>query len=133
MDLTEHPRFLARVAGFFYVVITVCALFAYICVRGQLIVSGNMAETAKNILAHERLFRWSMAAGIVVVLSNLPLGLILYELLKVVNPIVARLALLFIIVSTTLESANLLNHFQPLLTLTLPENLAAFSADQREA
>ena len=46
LTFTEHPRFLARVAGAFYVVITAFALFAYLYVRGHVIVPGDMAQTA---------------------------------------------------------------------------------------
>ena len=35
MNLTEHPRLLARLAGALYLIITGCALFAYLYVRGQ--------------------------------------------------------------------------------------------------
>ena len=52
MTFTEHPRLLARIAGVFYLIITACALFAYLYVRGQVIVSGDMARTAANILAN---------------------------------------------------------------------------------
>src|SRR5438477_150036 len=90
MTFTEHPRLLARIAGVFYLIITACALFAYLYVRGQVIVPGDMARTAANILAHEQLYRTGFSAAVIVVICNPPLGLILYELLKVVNP---RLAL----------------------------------------
>ena len=133
MSLTEHPRLLARVAGFCYVTITVLALFAYVYVRGRLIVPGNMMQTANNILAHERLYRLGLAAGVVVVMCNLPMGLVFYELFKVVNRFLALLALLFLLVAETLEASNLLNHFQPFLTLSLPEAQGAFAVDQRLA
>jgi hypothetical protein len=133
MSLTEHPRLLARVAGALYVSITALALFAYMYVRGQLIVPGDMAQTASNIVAHEQLYRSSLAAGVVVVMCNLAMGLIFYELFKVVNRFLASLALVFIIVSATLEAANLLNHFQTLLPLTSPDHLRAFDLNQRLA
>ena len=120
MTFTEHPRFLARVAGAFYLIITAFALFAYLYVRGHVIVPGDMAQTATNILAHERLYRLGGAAAVVVVVCNLPLGWILFELLKVVNSRLALLALLFITGSATIEAVNLSNYFAPLLTLTLP-------------
>jgi hypothetical protein len=72
MNFTEHPRLLARVAGVFYLIITACALFAYMYVRSQVIVPGDMAQTAANMLAHERLFRVGFSAAVVVVLCNPP-------------------------------------------------------------
>jgi hypothetical protein len=133
MSLTARPRLYARLAGAFYVVITACALFAYLYVREQVIVSDDMARTAANLLAHEQLYRIGFAAAVVVVVCNLPLGFLLAELLKVVNPRLARLALLFITVSATLEAVNLLNYIEPLFTVSLPEYASAFSDAQRQA
>ena len=133
MTFTEHPRLLARIAGVFYLIITAFALFAYLYVRGQVIVPGDMAQTATNILAHERLYRLGGAAAVVVVVCNLPLGWILFELLRVVNSRLALLALLFITASATLEAVNLSNYFAPLLTFTLPEYRSAFQANEIQA
>lgn len=56
-------------------------------------------------------------AGIVVVVTNVPLALIFYELLKTVNRSVALLVAFFILLGTAVESVNLLNHFAPLTLL----------------
>jgi len=133
MTFTEHPRLLARIAGVFYLIITACALFAYLYVRGQVIVPGDMARTAANILAHEQLYRTGFSAAVIVVICNPPMGLILYELLKVVNPRLALLALIFIIISTTIEAVNLFNYITPLFTLSLPEYRGAFDPDELQA
>ena len=126
MTLTKYPRLLARIAGLFYLIITASALFAYLYVRGQLIFPSDMARTGTNILAHERLYRLGFSATVIVVVSNLPMGMIFYELFKVVNQRLALQALLFIIVSTTIEAINSLNYVTPLFTFTLPEYRAAF-------
>src|SRR5438552_3704373 len=133
MAFTEHPRLLARVAGAFYLIITASALFAYLYVRGQVIIPGDMAQTATNLLAHERFYRLGFSAAVVVVLCNPPMGFSLYELLKVVNPRIALLALVFIIISTTIEAVNLFTYIMPLYTVTLPEYRAAFDPEQIQA
>ena len=68
----------------------------------------------------------------IVTICNLPLGFILYELFKVVNPRLALLALVFIIASATLEAVNE-RLLAPLITFTLPEYRNAFDASQRQA
>src|SRR5262249_27010758 len=83
--------------------------------------------------AHEQLYRSGIAAAVVVVICNLPMGLILFELLKVVNPRLALLALVFITASATIEAVNLFNYAEPLLKFTLPEYARAFEADERQA
>jgi hypothetical protein len=133
MTFTAHPRLLARVAGVFYLIITAFALFAYLYVRGRVVVPGDMAQTATNLLAHEQLYRVGFSAAVVVVLCNPPMGVILYELLKVVNPRVALLALVFITISTTIEAVNLFNYIAPLFTFSLPEFRAAFDPAELQA
>jgi hypothetical protein len=133
MNLTEHPRLLARIAGALYVIITGCALFAYLYVRNQVIVADDMAQTAANFLAHEQLYRLGFSAAVIVVICNLPMGLILFELLKVVNPRLALLALVFIVASATLEAVNLFNYIEPLFTFSLPEYARAFNPEELQA
>jgi hypothetical protein len=133
MTLTERPRLLARVAGALYVIITAFALFAYLYVRGQVIDADDMARTASNFLAHEQLYRSGFAAALIVVVCNLPLGFILFELLKVVDSRLAQLALVFITASATIEAVNLFNYIEPLFTFTLPEYGTAFDLAGRQA
>jgi hypothetical protein len=133
MTFTEHPRVLARIAGALYLIITAFALFAYMHVHGELIDVTNMPQTAANLVAHEQLYRVGFSAAVIVVVCNLPLGWICYELLKVVTPRIALLALVFIITSATIEAVNLLNYITPLFTFTLPEYADAFDAAERQA
>jgi hypothetical protein len=133
MTFTEHPRLLARIAGAFYVVIIAFALFAYAYVRGQLIFPANMAQTASNVVAHEQLYRLGLSAAVIVVVCNLPLGWICFELFKVVNPRLALLALIFITSSATIEAVNLFNYITPMFTFTLPEYGKAFGAGEIQA
>src|SRR5438105_9093427 len=133
MSSTEHPRLLARIAGAIYLIITAFALFGYMYVHGHVIVPGDMAQTATNIQAHEQLYRLGFSSAVVVVICNLPLGLVLFELLKVVNPRLALLALVFITASATIEAVNLFNYIAPLFTFSLPEYRSAFDAAQLQA
>ena len=132
MTFTQHPGALARIAGAFYLIIFAC-VFAYMYVRGQVIFPQDMARTATNLVAHEHLYRWGFSAAVVVVISNLPMGVFLFELLKVVNPRLALLALVSITISTTIEAVNLFNYIQPLFVVTLPEYARAFNPAELQA
>ena len=50
------PRFKARMAGVFQLLEALTATFGQVIVRDRLVVAGNAAATAANILDHERLF-----------------------------------------------------------------------------
>ena len=51
----------AKVVGLTYLLAIVPAVFAEFYVSSQLMVSGNAAQTALNVMAHERLFRLGIA------------------------------------------------------------------------
>jgi hypothetical protein len=112
-----RPRTYARIAGALYLIVIVAGIFAELVVRSRLVVSDDAAATANNILAHEQLFRWGFAAELIAGLCVMPLMLLLYELLKIVNTRIALLAVFFSLVGGSVESAALLGHFAPLVIL----------------
>ena len=54
MTFTEHPRLLARIAGVFYVIITAFAVYAYLCVRGRLIISIAPQRSSRELLQRHK-------------------------------------------------------------------------------
>jgi hypothetical protein len=107
----------ARIAGFLYLIVIVCGAFAEIFVRQRLVIANDAVATADNILAHEQLFRWGFVADLTGALCTIPLVMLLYELLKVVNRRVALVAVFFSLVGCAVQSAALLGHFAPLILL----------------
>jgi hypothetical protein len=114
---TPEPRRSARAAGGLYLLIIAAGIFAELVVRNRLIVPGDAARTAANILASEQLYRWAFAAEVFACLCVIPLILLLYELFKIVSKRVALLAVFFSLVGTAVQSAALIGHFAPLLLL----------------
>src|SRR4051812_39169903 len=94
-ERTFWPQRAARLAGLLYLVVILGGIVAELVVRARLIVANDALTTANNILAHETLFRWGFAADLIALLFAVPLILLLYELLKVVDKRVALAALLF--------------------------------------
>jgi hypothetical protein len=89
--IDDSQRKAAKVAGFAYLFTLAAVVFSQFRIHDRLMV-GNAAETARNIMAHERLFRIGIAcdltycAGVVILLTAL------YVILKPVNPGFALLA-----------------------------------------
>ena len=119
MDLIAgaSPRQLARTAGALYLVNIVFGAFAFGAVPAILVVN-NVATTARNIQAHELLYRLSLAAHVVVTVTNIPMALIFYELFKVVNRRLALLDVFFGLVATAVEAAGILSQFTPVVLLS---------------
>jgi hypothetical protein len=99
----------------------------------MLVVQGDLAATARNIQAHELLYRSGLAAHLVVTTTNVPLAVIFYELFKVVNRRLALLDACFILVATAIEAAGLLNQFSPLALLGDGPYASALSPSQLQA
>ena len=128
------PMVLARAAGILYLVIIVCAGFAEGFVRSVLVVSGDAAATAGNILANEGLFRLGFAADLVAFISDLVVAVLFYLLLKPVSRTLSLIAaFLRVLAHPAIASVNLLNHFAVLIILSGAGYLSVFNADQLNA
>src|SRR5262245_48858653 len=82
----------AKVVGWSYLCALVPAVFAEFYVRGRLVASDNAAQTALNIVAHERLFRLGIASNLVVFAIDIALITALYVVLRPVQRSLALLA-----------------------------------------
>jgi len=126
----ETQRTAACVAGAAYLIALVPAVFAEIYVRGQLVVAGNAAQTALNIVAHERLFRLGIASNLAVFAIDIVLITALYVVLTPVNRSLALLALGWGLVETAILVVATLSDFNVLRILSGAEYLNVFELDR---
>jgi len=111
------PQLKARMAGLLYLIFCVGGGFAEVFVRGRLVVSGNAAATAANILAHESLYRFGGAADLISLVGDAALALIFYELFKPAGKSLSLLAAFFRLMFVAVMAGNTLNHFAALIFL----------------
>ncbi|MFC2970371.1 DUF4386 domain-containing protein [Acidimangrovimonas pyrenivorans] len=131
-SLAPNPQRLARLAGLLYLAIIVLGIGAELAIRAPLIVPGDAAATAANVLAHQGLFRLGLAADAAMALCDVALALLLYALLRPAGPLLAMTATAFRLVQTAVIAANLLNFNAALMLLTRGEALGGLDAAQRE-
>ena len=127
------PLVYSRVAGLAYLVIIVVAILNVSLIDANLIVPGDDAATANNIMANDLLFRLGIVGVLVVYASVVVLSLALYSLLKTVNQNLALLALLLRSGEAVLGAATVLLSFTALLLLNRTGTSAAFEAEQLQA
>jgi Domain of unknown function (DUF4386) len=130
MSFTRNP---GRLAGMLYLLTSILGFFAIIYVPGKLIVHGNAAATANNILASETLFRLGIAAELIGQAGFIFVALALYDLLKGVNRRHASLMVLLIVVSIPIAFVNELNSIAALAILRGADFLSIFEKPQRDA
>lgn len=123
----------ARVAGWLYVLMGIPAVFGMLYVPGKLIVRGDAAATAKNILASESLFRLGTVAELIAALIFLLLVMALYRLLSGVNKNHARLMVGLVLVSVAITFANAVNNIGALILFRGADFLTVLDKPQRDA
>ena len=126
----DSPRVKARIAGFIYLIIIVGGIFAQKGVREHLLVSGDPAATAQNIMAHELLYRMGFATEVFYLVCAIPMKWFLYELFRVVNNKLAIVMVLFAAVGAAVQGVVLLGHYAPLILLGKEPYLSAFTPTQ---
>ena len=112
------PRARARLAGGFEALEGLTSAFGQVNVLGALIVIGNAAATATNILAHEALFRLGFASSLLGVVFHLGWAFLFYQLFRPVNKSVSFCAVFIILVGCAIQAVAALLYLAPLLVLT---------------
>ena len=126
------PQFRARVAGLLYLIGSITGVFG-ILYGPSLIVPGDAATTAEHIRAHASLFRLSIVSALLDQVIFILVVLALYQLLKPVNKNLARLMVIFLLLSVPIALLNELNNGAVLLLLSGADSLKVFTAEQRQA
>jgi len=138
IDMTNHtttasPLFYARVAGFLYMFIIIIGILNGIFIDSKLIVSGNDAITATNIIGNDFLFRTGIVSILILYACVVVLSLALYVILKPVNKNLALLAMLLRFGEAILGGATVLISFIILLLLNGKSYSTVFSTGQLQA
>ena len=121
----------ARTAGFLYLLLSVVGAYGLAYVPSQIMVSGNAAATANNILAHELMFRWGSVSQLISNTLFVFLVLVLYRLLKPVNGQLAKLMLIFVLVQVPLSFIIEVFNFTALIILK-GEVMSALNLTQKQ-
>ena len=131
--LETSPQAYARIGGILYLFIIVAALFGEFFVRGKLIVPGDAAATASNIMGSETLFRAGLAAEMLTCACDVALAMILYVLLKPVSRNLALLGVFFRLTFVAIYGVAKLFEIAALVVLGRADYLTAFEPQQLHA
>lgn len=127
------PQVYARIGGIAYLIIIVAGALGELFIRNAIIVPGDAAATANNILASPMLWRVGIAGDLVMHVCDLIVAVVYYLLLRPVNKNLAMLSVFFGLIQTAVLVLNKLNLVVPLLLLSNAEYLKAFQPDQLQA
>ena len=126
-------RFKARMAGVCQLLEALTATFGQVIVRDRLVVAGDAAATAANILGHEPLFWLGFASSLIGVAFHIAWAVLMYELLKPVNKSLSLLAAFIILVGCAIQTLTSFLYLTPLLILKGGSSFSAFTPEQLQA
>jgi Domain of unknown function (DUF4386) len=127
------PIFKARMAGVFQLLEGLTATYGEVIVLGKVVVAGNAAATAANIMGHERLFWLGFVLSLIGVAFHIAWAFLMYELLKPVNKSLSLLAAFVILVGCAIQALASLLYLAPLLILKGDSFGSAFTLGQFQA
>ena len=122
----------ARVTGVVYLCYFLTAIAGVVLIS-KLVVSGDAAATATNILAHEPRFRLSIAISLISTALYIVVTVFFYGLFKPVNSSIALLAAFFSLVGCAIQACGAVFQISPLVLLGGSPYLHAFNAEQLQA
>lgn len=123
----------ARVAGLLYLLLIPLGAFAIQYGPTALVVSGEAAATARNLIASESLFRLSIVSALLSQVVGIGVALALYQLLKPINKSMALLMVIFSLLGMPITMLSELTHFAALQLLSGADYLTTFTTEQLQA
>lgn len=131
MSSTRNP---GRVAGLWYLLLTVLGPLRLMYIPNKLFVEGNATATAVNIAAHEWLFRFGIVADLACAVILIFLALAFYRLFKGVDQ---NLAALVVILGGVMPSViifvGVVSDLGALMVVRGGDFLSVFDKPQRDA
>ena len=123
----------ARIAGWLYFLFAAPGPFCLLYVPNKIMVRGDAAATAANLLVHEMLLRTSVVVWLLGMALWIVTALALYRIFSGVSKALASLLVIFVAVSVGIGFLNELNNLGAILVLRGNEFAGTLTQPQREA
>jgi hypothetical protein len=126
-------RLMARITGTLYLLTIVTGIFSAGYVSGKLVVNGDAAATAANILAHRGLFQLAFAVYLIEMACQVAITALFYVLLKPAGGSVSLVAAFLGLTASIIKTFSRVFFIAPLFILGGAHYLSVFSAEQLQA
>jgi Domain of unknown function (DUF4386) len=127
------PRLKARITGVFYLLTILTGIFAQGFVSGSLVVDGDAAATATNILTHKSLFELGFTVYLIEMACQIAITALFYDLLKPAGRSISLVAAFLGLAGCIIKTFSRLFYIAPLFILGGAHYLNVFSPEQLQA
>jgi hypothetical protein len=127
------PSARARVLAVFYLLVVGCGIVAQVLIADRMVVRDNAEQTVANILANPRLYRLAFTLFLIEMAAQVVSTMMFYDLLKPVNPRIARLSAIMGLVGAGIKTLARAFYYLPLVLLGGASYLSAFDMNQLSA
>ncbi len=129
----NSPKRTARLAGLFYVLMSIPGVFSAFYIPVAFVVSGDATATARKIAEGAFVYRMGVVSDLASHVLFLLLALTLYRLFKDVDRVLARLLVMLVSVGVAVGIANEVSQYAPLVLLSDKAYLSVFTKPQLNA
>jgi hypothetical protein len=126
-------RLKARITGALYLLTILTGIFSAGFVTGKLVVNGDAAATAANILAHPGLLRLGFAVYLIEMACQVAITALFYDLLKPAGGSVSLVAAFLGLTGCIIKTFSRVFFIAPLFILGGAHYLSVFSVEQLQA
>lgn len=119
----------ARLAGLLWLLTIVFGVSALFGIQEPMVVAGDPAATARNILAEPRLWRLAAVAELFAGACYVGAVVLLAELLKTAGPLLSRVAFAIAVIGGAVAAVNVANLLAIVFVVQDPTMVSAFGAD----
>jgi len=131
--LQNQGKAYSQLAGLLYLIIAIIGGFSIGYMPSVIVAEGNAILTFQNLLDHQELFRWGIAGDIAVLVLEILLTVMLYQLFKSFSATGMTIATYSRLAMAIIMGMNLINYMIPAIIMTQPEYLSAFSSAELES
>src|SRR5438270_9591464 len=132
--MTEtSPRLKASITGVLYLLTILTGIFAQGFVSGRLVVDGDAAATATNILTHRFLFELGFTVYMIEMACQVAITALFYDLLKPAGRSISRVTAYLGLAGCAIKTVSRLFYIAPLMLLRGDAYLNVFSPEQLKA